>query len=723
MSSIVNVSLSRRKFLGLSVAGTGALVLGMSLPVTQKFARANSKENDAINAFIAIEEDGRVVFQNPFIEMGQGTYTSIPAIVAEELDVDMSVIDVVQAPHGEDYRIMFGNTARFTGGSNSVRASYDTMRKTGASARAMLMQAAANEWDVAVEECTTEPGFVLHKPSGRKLAYADITTAAAKLQPPETIELKDPTDFRLIGKPLARLDSHAKATGQAEFGIDVQAEGMLYAAVKQSPVFGGTLKSFDKSKVMNMPGVVAVDEIPEGIAVIADVYWHAKSALEKLPVEFEDGTNAGFSSAAYLGKLQARLDDPGITVENEGDAAAALQAAEKTIEAEYHVPFLAHATMEPMNCMALVETDHCIVWAPNQGADFVAMVAAQITGLPADKIEVRTPFLGGGFGRRFVLDYAKQAITLAKKHMGKPIKVIWTREEDTQHDFYRPMTAAKYRAGFDKDNKAVALHITTVGEGPMGRLNPEFLQDPKIDSTVIEGAEKQPYEIPNKRLDLVHESVAPVPLGYWRSVAHSFNGFMKESFIDEMAHASKTDPVKFRQALLAAHPRYQKVLDKVVKMADWKEKPFKVNGRQHAMGVALHESFGTLVAEIAEVSIEAGEVMVHKVWCTVDCGFAVNPRIVKMQMESGIAYGLSATLAEEITLQNGRVMQTNFHTYPVLSPDKMPEINVEIINSGEALGGIGEPGTPPIAPAVCNAIYMLTGTRIRSLPLSHHNLS
>lgn len=724
MSDIINVSLSRRKFLGTSAASAGIFVLGMSLPLGKFADAANATDSNAvINAFISIQPDSSMIFQNPFIEMGQGTYTSIPAILAEELDIDMSAISVVQAPHGADYKIMFNNTVRFTGGSLSVRSSYETMRKAGATGRAMLIEAAAIEWGVPKDECTTELGMVIHKKSGRKLTYGTLAPKAATLPAPVAVNLKDEAKFRLIGKPVKRTDSLAKVNGQAEFGIDMKAEGMLIAAVKQCPVFGGTVKSFDKSAVMDMPGVVAVDEVENGVAVIADYFWHAKSALDKLPVTFNDGANAAFSSADYLQKLQSKLDDQGFNVEDVGDVNAAMGQATKTIEAEYHVPFLAHATLEPMNCMALVNKDHCIVWAPNQGADFVAQTAAAVTGLPVGAIEVKTPFLGGGFGRRFLMDYVAQAVTLANKHKGKPIKVIWTREEDTQHDFYRPMTAAKYRAGFDNEGNLIALHITTAGEGPSGRLNPEFLKNPDIDNSIIEGAIHQPYAIPNKRMELVPVSVAPVPIGYWRSVGNSQNAFFKESFIDEMAHATDTDPVKFRGTLLAKEPRFKKVLDTVADIAGWKGKPWQEKGSKHAMGVALQKSFNTIVGQVAEVSMVAGKIKVHQVWCVVDCGFAVNPAIVVRQMEGGIAFGLSALMGEEITLANGKVMQTNFHTYPLLSFDKMPNVQVEIINSGEALGGIGEPGTPPIAPAVCNALFALTGQRIRSLPLKNHGLA
>lgn len=720
MSKLFNLSMTRRQFLGVSATGASVFILGMSLPLGSNA----SVENDeaVINAFIGIDENGLVIFQNPFIEMGQGTYTSIPAIVAEELDIDMTMLNVVQAPAGPKYRIMFNNTTRFTGGSLSVRSSYMTMRKAGATARAMLISAAAKQWKVDPKECSTEPGFVIHKASGKKLGYGQLALLAAKLKPPADVPLKDSASFRLIGKPVKRTDSLAKSTGAAVFGIDVKIDGMLHAAVKQSPVFGGSIKSYDKKTVLKMPGVIAVEAIPNGVAVIADHYWHAKTALEQLSINYDEGANAGFSSKEYLEKLKSALDEPGVTAENVGDAVKVLPAAAKKLEAEYHAPFLAHATMEPMNCTALVTRNHCKVWAPNQGADFVVAVAAKITGLKLTAIEVITPFLGGGFGRRFVMDYVEQAVILAKKHPGKPIKVVWTREEDTQHDHYRPMTAAKYRAGFDAQGNPIALHITTAGEGPTGRLMPAFLKNPGIDESIFEGSAQQPYAIPNKRVDVVNVPVKPVPIGFWRSVGNSQNCFFKESFIDEMAHAVDADPVEFRRKLLAAQPRFKKVLDTAVGMTSWKAKAWQdEKGVKHALGVALHESFGSIVAQVAEVTLDNGDIKVARVWCAVDCGFAVNPAIVKMQMESGIAFGLSAALGEEITLEQGRVTQTNFDSYPILRPDQMPDVEVEIINSGEALGGIGEPGTPPIAPAVCNALFLLSGQRVRSLPLSQFN--
>jgi len=723
MNEIMNISLSRRQFLGLSAAaGASVLLLGVTLPTGCAKIEQAQQDQD-LNAFIGIDDKGQVVFQNPFIEMGQGTYTSIPAIMAEELDVEMSAIKVVQAPHGADYKIMFDNTMRFTGGSLSVRSSYMTMRKAGATARAMLVQAAAEQWGVKPGDCTTEPGKVVHAASGRKLGYGELAEKAAKLTPPKDAPLKDSAAFRLIGQPVKRTDSLVKSTGTAEFGIDIKVDGMLHAAVMQSPVFGGKVASYDKEAVLKLPGVVAVEEIPNGVAVIADHFWHAKKALEKLPVTFDEGANAGFSTKDYKARLQAALNEPGHVAEEAGDAAKAMASAAKTIEAEYHAPFIAHVTMEPMNCTALVTQDRCTVWAPNQGVDFVVGVAAEITGLKPEAIEVITPFLGGGFGRRFVMDYAIQAITLAKKHPGKPIKVIWTREEDLQHDHYRPMSAAKFGAGFDKDGNPVALQITSVGEGPMTRLMPGFVKNFDLDTSVFEGTVELPYAIPNKRTNVVNVPVKEAPIGFWRSVGHSQNCFFKESFFDEMAHAAGADPLEFRLKLLAEQPRFKKVLETAANLAGWKAKPWAdTQGLKRAMGLALHESFNSIVAEVAEVSLnQDGEIKVERVWCAVDCGFAVNPAIVKRQIESGVCFGLSAAMGEAITLEKGRVVQGNFDTYPILRPDQMPVVEVEIINSGAPLGGIGEPGTPPIAPAVCNALFLLSGQRVRSLPLSQYS--
>ena len=716
MTAIVN--LSRRQFLGATAFTAGSLVLGIKLPLVNRALAADQKTAAAtLNVFLSIAPDGRITFQNPFCEMGQGTYTSIPAIIAEELDAELAMFNIVQAPHGPDYQIMFNNTTRFTGGSFSVRSSFMTLRKAGAAARAMLIQAAAQQWQVPAEECRTTPGRVIHAASGRALSYGELASAAAELEPPADPTLKNSRDFRLIGKPVKRTDTQAKCNGSAQFGIDVRLPGMVYAAVRQCPVFGGKVANFDPAAVNQRPGVVAVEQFPNGVAVLAESFWQAKTALDALPVTFAEGGNATLSSAELGKAMKARLDEPGVSAEAEGDVVQALQEAAQVLETVYEAPLLAHATMEPMNCTASVKDGACEVWAPNQGPDFVAKVAMELTGLPSEKITVHTPFLGGGFGRRFILDYVVQAVTLAKA-IQRPVQVVWSREEDTQHDFYRPLAVVKLRGGLDAAGKPTALHATAVGDGPLRRHMSQSLSNPDIDESVVEGLIDQPYQIANQRIDYVYHAI-PVPIGFWRSVGNSMNAFFKECFIDELAQAAGKDPVAFRQALLTNQPRFRAVLDGVAELAGWTSTVVRThaNGERRALGVALHQSFGSLVGQVAEVSVAGNTVQVHRVWCVVDCGSVVNPDIVEAQMQSGIAFGLSAALLEEITVEKGRVVQGNFSTYPILPPERMPEVTVRIIESGAELGGIGEPGTPPIAPAVANAVSALTGKRVRKLPI------
>ena len=744
MTGIVNVSrtkISRRAFLGTSSAAVGSLVLGFALPAGSK-SNAASTGSNTLNAFIAISSDGIVTIQCPFIEMGQGTYTSIPMLIAEELDVEMSAIRVEQAPHGPEYRFMYaqavrfdepldkdelekryGEAIRFTGGSSSVRTGWRPLREAGATARALLVSAAAEKWQVSPAELETEPGFVLEPRSKRRLAYGELVRAASGLPVPRRVTLKDKGSFRILGKPLDRTDVVEKTNGQAQFGIDFKADGVLTAAVAQSPVFGGEARHFDAKAAVELPGVISVDRIPNGVAVVADSYWHAKKGLDAVASTFSGGAYPEFSDDEYLGMLRERLGDEGVAAENKGDVGSAFAGAAKTVSAEYHTPFLAHATMEPMNSAALVEDDRCVVWTPNQGVDFVAETAAAVTGLPLSAIEVKTPYLGGGFGRRYNDDFVVQAVTLAKLHKGIPIKVIWSREEDLQHDFYRPMTAARYRAAFDGKGRPTAVHITTVGDGPSRRHVSQWMEDPNLDDSVVEGTFDQPYSIPNWRSDYVFE-YAPPPIGFWRSVGNSHNAFFKESFIDEMAHAVDRDPVEFRLDCLSDQPRFSRVLETVSRNAGWRNGVWKAEaGENRAMGVALHHCFGSIIAQIAEVSIDrSGSPRVHKVWAALDCGFAMNPKIVVMQIESGIAFGLSAALKEKVSFANGRAVNGNFHDYPILTPQQMPDVELEIINSGAPVGGIGEVGTPPIAPAVCNAIFSLTGRRIRSLPIASHTL-
>ena len=716
MDDIINIS--RRQ---LVKGGATSLLLAFTLPLRPRLALSDTSipTPTRLNAFLKLDNNGKVTFYSPFIEMGQGTYTSLPMLVAEELDINIEAIKVVQAPHGDEYKIMFGGTRRFTGGSFSIRSSYDTMRSAGAAARSMLLEAAAQTWQVPVTQLQTELGYVLHSSTGRKLTYGSLVQQAAKITPPDNPILKPPSAFRYIGKPVKRTDSKVKTDGSAEFGIDVKVPGMLYAAVKKSPVYGAALKSFDAEAVSKLAGIIAIEPIPHGVAVVADTFWHAKQALDQLPVVFEASENEAFSSANLAQQMIARLDEPGITAETKGDVTLAFKQAKHVINAVYEVPFLAHTTMEPMNCTALVTNKSCELWAPNQGADFFAEMAANLTGLPLSKITVHTPFLGGGFGRRFYSDYAEQAVLLSKK-LGKPIKVIWTREEDIQQDFFRPMTVVKHRAAIDQTGSISGWHSTLAGEGPSGRLSRP--KPNEVDNSVVEGARDQPYQITNKRVDWV-EHKHPIPIGFWRSVGHSFNGFITESFVDEMAYATDKEPVEFRRGLLSEAPRFLRLLNSVTEMAGYRAGIQEVSGVRYAYGFAMHKSFNSIVAQVAKVSIEKGQANVHKIWCAVDCGTAVNPDTIEAQMQSGISTGLSQLFFEEVTFAKGKAEQSNFHNYRILPPNMMPDVAVKIIQSGAEIGGIGEPGTPPTAAAVTNAIFKLTKHRIRQLPIANIDLS
>ncbi|SHE29965.1 isoquinoline 1-oxidoreductase, beta subunit [Modicisalibacter ilicicola DSM 19980] len=717
---ITSLEMSRRGFLKASGLAAGGLVLAFQLPLIVRQARGASPSGGTLNAFLTLDPEGRVTFFSPFIEGGQGVYTALPQIIADELDVAFETISVEQAPAGEAYKIMFGGTQRFTGGSMSVRSSYTAMRQAGAAARQMLLQAAADRWEVPIGELDTQPGRVVHAASERSIGYGELAEAAGALEPPTDPPLKDPSRFRYIGKPIQRNDSTAKANGSAQFAIDVRLPNMAYAAVKQSPVLGGDVASMDEAAIADRPGVISVERLPGAVAVIADTYWHAQSALDALPVEFENAAAAGLNSEQLAEEMQGRVDEAGMTAESHGDVEAAFLDAERVIEAVYQMPFLAHATMEPMNATADVTAERCEAWVPNQGVDVVVQQIAEITGLSADNITVHTPYIGGFYGRRFITDYGQQAVRLSKA-AGRPVQLIWSREQDTQHDYFRPMVTLKHRAAIDAEGKVSGWHVTVVGDGPFKRLMPQFMQD-GIDSSALEGVTEQPYTIANRRVDWVSHDY-PVKIGFWRSVGHSYNGYVTESFIDEMAEATATDPLEFRRQLLGEAPRYLNVLDSVAEMAGYQPSVQEENGRRSAYGIALHLSFGSIVGEVAKVSIEEGRPRVHKVWCAVDCGSMVNPDTIEAQIQSGISTGLSQTLLEEITIENGEVVQKNFDTYRFLPPSLMPDVEVQIIESGAEMGGIGEVGTPPVAPAVASAVYKLTGQRIRRLPMARHDLT
>jgi isoquinoline 1-oxidoreductase subunit beta len=728
------VVLSRRSFVQSSVATVAGLVLGFHLPGNphrraEAFAAdtAEGKEPTAtrearLNTWLRIAPDGLITIYVARSEMGQGIFTAMPMLVAEELEADWSRIRVEPAPSDAEFSYS-GRPIEVTGGSTSIRTNWDILLRIGATARHLLIAAAAQQWGVPPESCHAEKGFVLHGASGRKAGFGELTTAAAALPAealPKEPKLKAPSEYKLVGKPMKRLDTPAKVSGKPLYGIDVVVPDMRYAAVRHSPVFGGECSNFAQL-AKAMPEGTSLVKVPGAIIAVADSWFTAKTLVEGLEARWTKGATAGLSSKAIEKKLRAAAKgkkNPVAT--SKGEPTQALAKARVKLEAEYQVPFLAHTPMEPLNCTAHVKPDGIELWVGTQSHSLTKRVVSDHTQVPQEKIVVHTTYLGGGFGRRSENDMVLQAVE-ASKAVGRPVKLIWSREEDVQHDFYRPASLVKLRAGLGEDGLPVAFTASIAAPSILERW-PLFggVGKSGIDRTTVEGLSDIKYECPNQHIQAAIVDLG-VPVGFWRSVGSSHNAFYLESFIDELAHAAKQDPYKFRRALLEkSHPRFVKVLDTVARLSSWETPP--PAGR--ARGLAIAESFGSIVAEVAEVSVSAeGQLTVHKVSVAVDCGRYVNPDTIVAQMESGVVYGLSAALRGQITLTNGRVEQSNFHNYSMLMPSEMPEISVEIVESGAAPGGVGEPGTPPIAPAVTNAIFAATGQRLRSLPISNHKLS
>lgn len=714
---------SRRDFLRSAAAAGAGLTIAIYLPGCGRgdaVAAAAAKPTFLPNAWLRIGPDGWVTVMVDRSEMGQGVTTSLPMLLAEELDADWKRVRIEQAPAGKEYvNPAFG--IQGTGGSTSVRAGFKPLREAGAKARAMLVAAAAQTWGVDAAGLRTENGAVIG-PDGRRLTYGALADRAATMPVPETVALKDPKDWKLIGHGVARLDLKDKVTGKAGFGIDVTAPGMLTAVVARPPVFGGKVKSFDAAGARAVPGVKHVVQIGSGVAVVADGYWSARKGRDALKVTWDDGALARTSSATIRAKFASLASRSGVTARSDGNAAGALARGARKIEAVYEVPYLAHACMEPMNTAAHVRADGVTIWSPTQWQMGNGLgtrgIASKLTGIPEEKIEVHTTYLGGGFGRRFELDFVVEAVETSKA-VNAPVKVVWSREDDIRHDFYRPATYNRLAAALDGSGKPLAWTHRIVGPSIMGRFESLFGPLPKgIDNSSVEAAADMPYAVPNVKVEWVRADVG-IPVGFWRSVGNSQNAFVVESFIDELAHAAGKDPFEFRRALLEKHPRHQAVLELAAEKAGWGS-PLP-EGR--ARGIAVQESFGSWVAEVAEVSLSReGKPKVHRIVCAVDCGIVVNPDTVAAQMESGIVYGLSAALSGEITIENGRVVQGNFDTYPVLRMSEMPVVEVHIVKSTEPPGGVGEPGTPPAAPAVCNALFALTGKRVRRLPIRPHEI-
>jgi isoquinoline 1-oxidoreductase beta subunit len=700
---------TRREFLETaSVVGAG-LVIGFHLPPGPR-APVVPAGPFAPNAWLRIGPDESVLVVVDRSEMGQGIATALPMLVAEELEADWSKVRIEFAPADKAYiNPLFGMQG--TGGSTSVRAAWMPLRKAGAAAREMLIAAAAQTWGVDRSTCHAAQGAVIHGPSKRRLTYGGLVAKAATLPVPQDVPLKDPKDWKLIGGSVRRLDTPPKVDGSAQFGIDVRVPGMLVAVVARCPVFGGKVAKFDATKAKAVPGVRQVVQISSGVAVVATGYWPAKRGRDALEITWDEGPNAQATSAGISQLLHQQADKPGAVARHDGDAAAALAAAATKIEATYELPFLAHATMEPMNCTAHVRADGVDIWAPTQFQTGAAGMGAGIGGVPLDKVKVHTTYLGGGFGRRFELDFIQEALETSKA-AGAPVKVVWSREDDIQHDVYRPACVHRLRAGVDGGGTLVAWTHRIVAPSIMARVFPGMVKD-GLDGEAVEGGVGMPYAIPNVHVDYLMPDTG-VPVGFWRSVNNTFNGFAVESFVDELAAAAKQDPYQFRRALLAKAPRHLGALELAATKAGWGT-PLR-EGR--ARGIAVFKSFESYVAQVAEVSVNTdGAVRVHRVVCAVDCGHVVNPNTVEAQISGAMVYGLTAALWGEITIDKGRAQQGNFDSYRMLRMADMPAVEVHIVPSTEAPGGVGEPGTPPIAPAVCNAIFALTGKRIRKLPI------
>ena len=710
----------RRDFLKTSATLGAGLCIAAYVPELAAASPESSGKVFAPNAFLRIAPDDTVTVIANHSEMGQGPYTSLPMLVNEELEADWSKIKVESAPVDAAYNHTVFNM-QMTGGSTSTPSEWERLRRMGAMARVMLVQAAAQQWNVDPATCHVQKGVVIHNVAGKRASYGSLVEAASKLTPPQSVPLKDPKDFTLIGKPVHRLDTPSKVDGTAQFGLDVRVPGMLYAVVARPPVFGGKVASVDSVETMKIPGVRGVEQVPSGVAVIAERYWAAKQGRDKLKISWDEGENAQLSTEKMIEEFSRLSASPGKVAKKTGDPAAALAGAAKTITAEYDVPYLAHAMMEPLNCVVDLRADSCEIWTGTQFQTVDRLNAAKVAGLPPEKVQIHTTLLGGGFGRRAnpVSDFVVEAVHVAKVAK-TPVKVVWTREDDLAGGWYRPMWHDRFTAGLDAQGNPIAWSHTIVGQSIMqGTLFEGFMVKDGVDGTSVEGAADLLYGIPNLQVDL-HSPKIGVPVQWWRSVGHSHNGFSVEGFFDEVAHAGGKDPYELRMKLLANQPRMSTVLRLAAEKAGWGKPLPAGQGR----GIATHFSFDSYVAQVVEASVEkSGNVRVHRVVCAVDCGRAINPDTVKAQMEGGVIFGLTAALKTEITLERGRVQQKNFHDYQMLRMFESPAIEVYIVPSEENPTGVGEPGVPPVAPALTNAIFAATGKRVRRLPIRASELA
>ncbi|WP_363800354.1 xanthine dehydrogenase family protein molybdopterin-binding subunit [Lysobacter firmicutimachus] len=716
---------SRRQFLKAGALIGGGLVVGFVVPGARRFADAAPAQAAAVsggfapNAFLRVGEDDTVTVLLSHSEMGQGIWTGLAMLIAEELDADWSKIRVEHAPAAQAYaHTAFG--MQMTGGSTSTWSEFDRYRQAGATARALLVAAAAQRFGVPVEQVRTENGIALA--GERRARYGELAADAAKrpapAQPPA---LKDAKDWKIIGKPTKRLDGPEKIDGRAKFGMDVHFDGLLTALVARAPVFGGTVKSFDATAAKAVPGVRDVVQVPSGVAVVADHYWAAKLGRDALRIDWDLGPHAGLDTGRLREQFRQLAATPGAVAAQAGDVDAALARATRTVEAEYHVPYLAHSPMEPLNCTVKIADGQCEIWTGTQFQTLDQQVAAKIAGLKPEQVKIHTLFLGGGFGRRATptSDFVAEAVQVAKA-AGKPVKTVWSREDDVRGGYYRPMYLQQAKIGLDGQGRPMAWKHVLVGQSiAAGSPFEAVMVKNGVDATSVEGVADSPYlkAVADHRVDL-HSPTTGIPVLWWRSVGHSYNGFIMESLIDELAHAAGQDPVAYRRSLLKDHPRHLAALNLAAEKAGWGGKP--AEGR--ARGVAVHESFGSYIAQVAEVSLQdapgGGQtIRVHRFVCAIDCGLAVNPDGVRAQMESGINFGLGAALYSALSFKDGRVQESNFHDYRVLRLDESPQIEVHIVPSSEKMGGAGEPGTAPVAAAVANAVFALTQKRLRELPL------
>lgn len=731
MNQHVMPKLNRRAFvIGTATAGAG-LALGLDLPfggpaVVRAADGAPEVNTPEVNAWVVIRPDDTVVIRIARSEMGQGTLTGLAQLVAEELECDWSKVTTEYPTPGQSVarKRVWGDFS--TGGSRGIRTSQDYVRKGGATARVMLIQAAANEWKVPAAECKVTRGVITHAPSGKTTTYGKVAEAAAKLEPPADVKLKDPKDWTIAGKGLKRLDTVDKTTGKMIYGIDVKLPGMLNAAIKDCPVFGGKVKSFDEAKIANMKGVKKVVPVGDSaVAVVADTWWHAKTALDALPIVWDEGPNAKVSSETIATWLAEGLDNaqPAYVGNQNGDAKAAIAGAVKKVEAVYSYPYQNHATMEPMNATVLYTPDKCEVWCGTQNGEAAFAAALEASGLPADKVDVHKLMLGGGFGRRGMTDYVRQAVAIAKQMPGTPIKLLWSREEDMQHGKYHPITQCKLTGAFDADNNLVALHYRLSGQSILFSVRPEALQngmDPAAFQGVAQSGEAAiGYSVPNLLVE--HAMRNPhVPPGFWRGVNVNHNAIYMECFMDELAQAVGQDPLEFRRKLMGKNPKHLAVLNAVAEKIGWSTPAPKGIYR----GIAQVMGYGSYVAGAAEISVTDGsKIKVHRIVASTDPGYVVNPAQVERQIAGSFVYGLSALFYGGCTVKDGRIEQTNFDTYNSMRINEMPKVESVMVPSGGFWGGVGEPTIGVAAPAVLNAYFAATGKRIRSFPLRNQNIS